>query len=449
MRIIIAGAGEVGFHLAKLLSFESQDITLIDTHKERLNYAENHLDIKAIKGDATSLNLMKQASVATSDLFIAVTEQETTNIIICALAKQLGCAKTIARISNKEFIHNQGEISFENLGVDELISPEELASTEIQQLLDQSAFSDSYEFEEGALTLVGTTLEESVPFVGKTVKEAAKIFPDVHFMPIALQRKGTQYTIIPRGDTPFEAYDLVYFITLKEGVDELYKLTGKNKEVIKNVMILGGGKIGLSTAKSLLAKKFNVVLVEQNKNKAFELADQVPEAMVIHGDGRNVELLEEEGLEAMDAFICVTENSETNIMSCLMAKSKKVKKTIALVENMDYFQLSQSIGIDTLINKKLLTANTIFRYIRRGEVVDLTTLNSLNAEILEFIVKPESKVNGMLIKDIDFPRSATIGGVIKEGQGIIALGDYKIKAGDRVVVCSLPRALSKVESLFL
>ena len=449
MRIIIAGAGEVGFHLAKLLSFESQDITLIDTHKERLNYAENHLDIKAIKGDATSLDLMKQANVATSDLFIAVTEQETTNITICALAKQLGCVKTIARISNKEFIHNQGEISFEKLGVDELISPEELASTEIQQLLDQSAFSDSYEFEEGALTLVGTTLEESVPFVGKTVKEAAKIFPDVHFMPIALQRKGTQYTIIPRGDTPFEAHDLVYFITLKEGVDELYKLTGKNKEVIKNVMILGGGKIGLSTAKSLLVKKFNVVLVEQNKNKAFELADQVPDAMVIHGDGRNVELLDEEGLEAMDAFICVTENSETNIMSCLMAKSKKVKKTIALVENMDYFQLSQSIGIDTLINKKLLTANTIFRYVRRGEVVDLTTLNSLNAEILEFIVKPESKVNGMLIKDIDFPRSATIGGVIKEGQGIIALGDYKIKAGDRVVVCSLPRALNKVESLFL
>ena len=228
MKIIIAGAGEVGFHLAKLLSFESQDITLIDTHKERLNYAENHLDIKAIKGDATSLDLMKQANVATSDLFIAVTEQETTNVIICALAKQLGCAKTIARISNKEFIHNQGEISFEKLGVDELISPEELASIEIQQLLDQSAFSDSYEFEDGALTLVGTTLEVSVPFVGKTVKEAAQIFPDVHFMPIALQRKGTRYTIIPRGDTPFEAHDLVYFITLKEGVEELYKLTGKN-----------------------------------------------------------------------------------------------------------------------------------------------------------------------------------------------------------------------------
>ena len=449
MKIIIAGAGEVGFHLAKLLSFESQDITLIDTHKERLNYAENHLDIKAIKGDATSLRIMKEAKIDTSDLFIAVTEQETTNITICALAKQMGCKKTIARISSSEFINHNDEVSFEKLGVDELISPEELASIEIQQLLDQSAFSDSYEFENGALTLLGTTLEESVPFVSKTVKEAAQIFPDIHFMPIALQRKGTQYTIIPRGDTQFEANDLVYFITLKEGVEELYKLTGRNKEVIKNVMILGGGKIGYSTAKTLADKKFNVILVEQNKNKAFELADQLPDVMVINGDGRNVELLEEEGLEAMDAFICVTENSETNIMSCLMAKSKNVKKAIALVENMDYFQLSHSIGIDTLINKKLLTANTIFRYIRRGEVVDLTTLNSLNAEILEFIVKPESKVNGMQIRDIDFPRSATIGGVIKEGEGVIALGGYKIEAGDRVVVCCLPRALDKVESLFL
>lgn len=449
MKIIIAGAGEVGFHLAKLLSYESHDITLIDLHKERLNYAENHLDIKAIKGDASSLKIMESAQIDSTDLFIAVTEYESTNITICALAKQLGCQKTIARITNTEFTQANSKISFEQIGVDELISPEELASNEILQLLDQSAFSDSYEFEDGKLTLVGTTLEESVLFVGKTVKEAAQIFPDIHFMPIALKRQGAQYTIVPRGDTCFEANDLVYFITLEEGVEELYKLAGKDKEDIKNVMILGGGKIGFNTAKILSENKFNVILVEQNKKKAFSVADQLPDIMVIHGDGRNLEILEEEGLTAMDAFICVTENSETNILSCLMAKSKEVKKTIALVENMDYFQLSHSIGIDTLINKKLLTANTIFRYIRRGEVVDLTTLSSLNAEILEFVVKPESKVTGQQIKNIDFPRSATIGGVIKNGKGIIALGDYTIEAGDRVVVCSLPRALSKVESLFL
>ena len=449
MKIIIAGGGEVGFHLAKLLSYESLDITLIDTDKERLLYAESHLDIRALHGDAMSLSLMKEAQVSNSDLFIAVTAEESINITICALAKQLGSKRTIARISNIELIKAQDSISFQNIGVDELISPEELAAIEIQQLLDQSAFSNSYEFEEGALTLIGTRLEEDVPFVGKTVKEAASIFPDVHFMQVAIQRKGTQQTLVPRGDTFFEVGDTVFFITLKEGVEELYKLTGKTKASIKNVMILGGGRIGYNTARELCEKKFNVTLVEKDKTKAFEIADLLPNALVINGDGRNADLLEEENITSMDAFISVTENSETNIMSCLMAHTKKVKKTIALVENMDYFQLSHSIGIDTLINKKLLTANTIFRYVRRGEVVDMTTLNNLNVEILEFVVNANSEVANYKIKDIDFPRTAIIGGVIKEGKGFIALGDYTILPGDRIVVCCLPRSLKRIERLFL
>ncbi len=449
MKIVIAGGGEVGFHLAKLLSFESLDITLIDTDKERLNYAESHLDIRALRGDAMSLSIMEEAQVSKSDLFIAVTAEEAINITVCVLAKQLGSKRTIARISNMELIKAKEKISFSEIGVDELISPEELAATEIQQLLDQSAFSNSYEFESGALTLIGTRLEGDVPFVGKNVKEAASIFNDVHFMPIAIQRKGTQSTIIPRGDTCFEKDDIVFFITLKKGVEELYKLTGKTKASIKNVMILGGGRIGFNTARELCLKKIKVTLIEKNKKKAFEIADLLPDALVVHGDGRNVELLEEEDLSTMDAFISVTENSETNIMSCLMAYSKNVKKTIALVENTDYFQLSHSIGIDTLINKKLLTANTIFRYIRRGEVVDMTTLNNLNVEILEFVVHSNSKVANYLIKDIDFPRTAIIGGVIKEGKGIIALGDYQICPGDRIVVCCMHRSIKRIEQLFL
>ncbi|MDG2396311.1 MAG: Trk system potassium transporter TrkA [Flavobacteriaceae bacterium] len=448
MKIIIAGAGEVGFHLAKLLSFESQDITLIDIDKERLNYAENQLDIKVLKGSTVSLSVAKNADVSNSDLFIAVTAEETTNITGCAIAKQLGCKKTIARISSIEFINENSEIDFGKLGVDELISPESLASNEIQQLLDQSAFSNIHEFEEGELTLIGTKLDGSVPFVGKTVKESASIFNDVHFMPIAIQRKGTQYTIIPRGDTQFNEGDEVYFITLKEGVSEIYKLTGKSKESIKNIMILGGGRLGYNAAKELCKNNFNVKIVEKNKIKALQISDSIPDAMIIHGDGRSVELLEEENIDSMDAFISVTENSETNIMSCLMAKTKKVKKTIALVENTDYFHLSHSVGIDTLINKKFLTANAIFRYIRRGDVVDIITLNNFNVEILEFIVKKNSKVNGMKIKDVDFPRSSIVGGVIKKGKGVIALGDYTILENDRVVVCCLPRAIHKVESLF-
>jgi len=449
MRIIIAGAGEVGFHLAKLLSYESQNITLIDSNKESLTYADNHLDIKVLKGDATSISILRDAKVESSDLVIGVTSSETTNITLCLLAKQMGCKKTIARISNIEFIDNKELINFSEMGIDELISPEELAATEIQLLLNQSAFFDTYEFEEGVLRMVGVSLPPGAPFIGLSVKEAAGIFPGIHFMPIAMQRVGTQFTLIPRGDTIFKDNDQVYFVTDKEGVDELYKLAGKKKEEIKNVMILGGSKVGFNTARDLCAKDFNVKLIEKNKEKAFDISDSLPNVLVINGDGRNVELLQEESLESMDAFIAVTGNSETNIMSCLMARSKNIKKTIALVENVDYFQLSQSIGVDTLINKKLLAANNIFRYIRRGEVVALTRLNNLNAEILEFEVKATSKVNGQIIRELDFPRAAIIGGIVRDGAGQIALGDFKIQEGDRVVVCCLPDAISKIERLFL
>lgn len=449
MKIIIAGAGEVGFHLAKLLSYESQDITLIDCNKDSLSYADTHLDIRVLRGDATSISVLKDAQVEKSDLVIGVTASETTNITLCMLAKQLGCKRTIARISNAEFIRNKESIKFSDLGIDELISPEALAATEIQLLLNQSAFNNTYEFEEGLLIMVGVSLPKSAPFVGKSVKEAAKVFPELHFMPIAIQRMGTQYTIVPRGDTVFKENDQVYFITSREGLDELYKLTGKEKKEIKSVMILGGSKVGFKTARDLCKKKFNVKLIEKNKEKAFDLADELPSALIINGDGRNVELLEEENLEAMDAFVAVTGNSETNIMSCLVAKSKNVKKTIALVENMDYFQLSHSIGIDTLLNKKLLAANNIFRHIRKGEIVAMTRLNNLNAEILEFIVKPTSQVNGQIVRELNFPREATIGGVIRDDEGIIALGGFKITEGDRVVVCCLPSAIPKIEKLFL
>ena len=435
--------------MAKLLSYESQDITLIDTNKDSLSYADSHLDIRVLRGDATSIAILKDAQVEKSDLVIGVTSSETTNITWCMLAKQLGCKRTIARISNAEFIHNKEAIRFPDLGIDELISPEALAATEIQLLLNQSAFNNTYEFEEGLLIMVGVSLPSTAPFVGKTVKEAATIFPELHFMPIAIQRMGTQYTIVPRGDTVFKDNDQVYFITSREGLDELYKLTGKEKKEIKNVMILGGSKVGFKTARDLCRNKFNVKLIEKNKEKAFDLADELPNALIINGDGRNVELLEEENLEAMDAFVAVTGNSETNIMSCLVAKSKNVKKTIALVENMDYFQLSHSIGIDTLLNKKLLAANNIFRHIRKGEIVAMTRLNNLNAEILEFIVKPTSQVNGQIIRELEFPREATIGGVIRDNQGIIALGGFRITEGDRVVVCCLPSAIPKIEKLFL
>jgi len=449
MKIIIAGAGEVGFHLAKLLSYESQDITLIDTNKESLAYADTHLDIRVVRGDATSISVLKDSKIASTDLIIAVTSSETTNITVCVLAKQLGAKRTVARISNTEFIEKKEEVGFTKFGIDELISPESLAANEIALLLSQSAFNDTYEFENGALTMIGLNLSRTAIFVGKTVKEVGDLYPDLNYVPLAIQRFGTQYTLIPRGDTQFKEGDQVYFTTTEKGVEEIFKLTGKVREEIKNVMILGGSKIGYKTARDLCKHSFRVKLIESDKDKAFEIADDIPSCLVINGDGRNVDLLQEESINEMDAFIAVTGNSETNIMSCLVAKSKGVKKTIALVENMDYFQLSQSIGIDTLINKKLLAANNIFRYVRKGEVVAMTKLNNMNAELLEFIVTNSSKVCDKKIKDIDLPRSAIIGGVVRDNEGLIALGDFKIKNGDRIVICCLPQSIGKVEKLFV
>ena len=449
MKIIIAGAGEVGFHLAKLLSFESQDITLIDTNRESLAYADTHLDIRVVKGDATSISILKDSKVERTDLLIGVTSSETTNITVCVLAKQLGAKRTIARISNTEFIENKDAVDFTKFGIDELISPESLASSEIELLLNQSAFNDTYEFEEGALTMIGLHLSRTAAFVGKTVKDIGQEYPELDYFPIAIQRYGTQYTLIPRGDTQFKEGDQVYFITTRAGVDHIYKLSGKVKEDIRNVMILGGSAIGRKTARDLCKNSFKVKLIEADKEKAFEIADDIPSCLVINGDGRNVELLDEEAIKDMDAFISVTGNSETNIMSCLVAKSRGVRKTIALVENMDYFQLSHSIGIDTLINKKLLAANNIFRYVRKGEIVAMTRLNNMNAELLEFLVTPTSDVCNKIIREIDFPRSAVIGGVIRDGEGLIALGGFEIKSGDRIVVCSLPQSIKKVEKLFV
>ena len=449
MRIIIAGAGEVGFHLAKLLSYESQDIILIDPNRESLKQAETHLDIHVVHGDSTSISVLEEVNVKSAGLFIAVTSSEATNITVCILAKQLGAKRTIARISNAEFIDRKDVVDLSKLGIDELISPGLLAAEEISLLLDQSAFNESYEFDDGALTMIGLQISESSAFVGKTVKKVAEIHPDLNFVPIVLQRYGTQFTIIPRGDTVLKKGDQVYFTTIKKGENQIFELTGQVHLDIKNIMILGGSKIGHKTAKDSCAKGFNVKLIENNKEKAFEIADDIPNCLVINGDGRDVDILLEESLENMEAFIAVTGNSETNIISCLVAKSNGVKKTIALVENMDYFQLSQSIGIDTLINKKLLAANDIFRHVRKGQVVDMTMLNNLNAELLEFIVSSRSKVCNKKIRKIDFPTTAIIGGIIREGKGYIALGDFEIKAGDRVVVCSLTESIGKVEKLFL
>lgn len=445
MRIIIAGAGDLGFHLSKLLAYEEQDIVLIDQDEEVLAHASNNLDVHAIGGSSTSIKTLEEANVAKADMLIAVTSDQETNFTTCIIGKQLGAKKTIARISNIEFLRQREKLDLRKVGIDEIISPESLAAKEIKRLLKESALTDTFEFEKGMLSLIGITIDEESELFNKTLTEAAYLNPDNNFTTVAILREDE--TILPHGENKFKLNDHAYFIAQPDGIDRVMDLSGKKRIEIKNIMILGGSKVGINTARQL-SKKYNIKLVENLKNKCFSLADDLTDTMVINGDGRDVELLKEEGIDRMDAFIAVTGNSETNIMSSLVAKNNGVKKTIALVENMDYIHLSQSIGVDTLINKKLIAANFIFRYIRRGQVINLTSIHGVDAEILEFEVNPSSKILQEELRNLSFPRTAIIGGVIRKNQGITVRGNFRFEPKDRVVVLSKPECIHSVEGFF-
>lgn len=445
MRIIIAGAGEVGFHLAKLLAREAKDIIIIDNDQDRLDLASQSLDVGTVKGHSSSYQTLLEANVRKADLLISVTSMEENNLITCILAKKFGVKKTIARVQNVEFIFNKEILDLSELGIDEIISPESLAAKEIKRLLKEVAITDTFDFDEGKLSLLGVLIDDKSELVGKTLKEAIHLNPDQNFITVAILRGKN--TIIPKGDTRFRAGDHVYFIAQPDGIEKVITLSGKKHGEIKNIMIIGGSKVGYHAAKRL-SRDYNVKLVEQNKEKCFELADQLPDVMIINGDARDVELMEEEGIRDMDAFIAVTGNSETNIISCLMAKNRKVKKTIALVENIDYIHLSQSIGVDTMINKKLIAANFIFRYIREGSVISLTSIHGSDAEILEFNVPVGSKITKKEIRDLKFPKDAIIGGVIRNEEGFTAMGNFQIRPKDRVVVLCRPESVHDVEAFF-
>ena len=447
MKIIIAGAGDVGFHLAKLLSYESQDTYVIDFDGEKLNYINNHLDVITKKGDATSIKLLKEIGIESTDILLAVTESQNTNFTISVIGKSLGAKKTIARIDNPEFLKND-LIDFKKFGLDYMISPEELAADEIKMLLNQSSFNDTATFENGLFNVMGTTLDYKSPLLNTSVKEARQTFSNVDFITIAIKREGVTQTIIPRGDSVYKLGDQVYFSVPHYSIDSLYPIVGKEHLNIKNVMILGGSSIGSKTARNLCKENFKVTLIEKQREKSLLLAEELDETLIINGDGRDIELLEEENIREMDAFVAVTGDSETNIMSCLVAKSKGVKKTIALVENMDYINISQTIGINTLINKKLIAASSIFRHIRKGEILALANLHNIDAEVFEFEVLPKAKVTKKRIKELKFPREAVFGGIIRDGKALMSYGDFQIESGDKAIVFCLPEAIHIVEDLF-
>ncbi|MDO5655019.1 MAG: Trk system potassium transporter TrkA [Flavobacteriaceae bacterium] len=451
MKIVIAGAGEVGFHLAKLLSNEALNIIVVDLNKEKLAQIESQIDVLTHRGDCASFKTMQEIGINETDILIAVTELQNTNLMSCLIAKKSGCKKVIARVTNPEYLERQNILALQRAGIDMMISPEELAAREIFNLIEESVFNEAHSFDNGALNLFGIILDKKAHILNKTVKEVSEMFGDkISFIPIFIIRSNAyNYEhIIPRGSTQYRLDDHVYFIALESAKEMIYKISGKSHQNLSEVMIMGGGRIATKTARLLKDAKHNVKIIEREKDRAYDLADTFHDILIIHGDGRDGDLLEEEGIAETDAFVAITGRSETNIMACLLAKTKGVKKTIALVENTDYIHLSQEIGIDGFINKKLMAANAIFKHIRKGKVLDVTNLYDLQAEVLEFRVDENSKIAYMKISDLKFPKNAIVGGVIREGKGYIPSKDFVIHPYDRVVVFSQPDSIDRVEEYF-
>jgi trk system potassium uptake protein TrkA len=446
MKIVIAGAGDVGIHLARLLASEQQDITIIDQNADVLETANSNLDVETIVGDASSLSVLNAAEVGKARLFLAVTTSEKDNLISCILAKELGATITVARVSNQEFLQNEQRKLFVTLGVDHVISPTQLAAKEIAKLVEYQGVTDVFSFEDGKINLFGIYIGPDSKLANKKIEQITQKYAHWNFKPIAILR-GRQ-TMLPEGDVRVRKNDHIYFLTDEAHRQELLEDIGIKKLSPKRIMIVGGGPLGLHAAK-LLQKDYSVTVVEESKEICANLVSKLGNALVVKGNPGDMELLVEENLSKMDVFIALTPNSETNILTSLLASNYNVGKTIALVDNTDYIHISQNIGVDTLINKKLIAANNIFRFIRKGKIEAITSLHGVDAEIIEFVVhNRDNRLTKHNIRGLKLPKGAIIGSVIRNQESIVPDGHFKFQADDKVIVLALPEAIHKVEAIF-
>lgn len=445
MRIIIAGAGEVGSHLAKMLSNENHEIIIIDSEEDRLKPIEFSMDVLTYHGSATSIRILQEILQKKTDLFIAVTHSEDTNIIASVLAKRFGALKTISRIDNLDYLEHNTLEYFKALGVDSLIYPELIAAREVLGLLQETGTTEYMEFSGGKLTMFVQKLNEKSPIINKSLRDIAISHKTDKYRAVAVKRN--EKTIIPRGNENFKVGDFVFVISTREGIDEMMKTSGWESSEAKSIMVLGGSRIGKHVALHM-QKKCEVKLIDSDPERCESLAEILDNTLIITGDCRNVDILEQEGISKMDACVAVTGNSETNILSCLVAKKMGVKKTIAEVENMEYVHLAENSGIDTIINKKIAAASRIFRHTTNLNVTQVKYMAGTDAEVLEFNVPVNAKITKGTLRSIDFPKDAIVGGGTRDGVPFIATGDTIIRANDKVVVFTLPTAYDKLTKFF-
>lgn len=445
MKIIIAGAGNVGTHLAKLLSREKQDIILMDDDEEKLSALSNNFDLMTVTASPSSISGLKEVGVKEADLFVAVTPDESRNMTACMLAHNLGALKTVARIDNYEYLLPKNKEFFKKLGVDSLIYPEMLAAKEIVSSMRMSWVRQWWEFCGGALILIGAKMREKAEILNIPLHQLGG--PTIPYHVVAIKR-GTD-TIIPRGDDVIKLNDIVYFTTTRKYIPYIRKIAGKEDYAdVRNVMIMGGSRIAVRTAQ-YVPDYMQVKIVDNDISRCNRLTELLDDrTMIINGDGRDMDLLIEEGLKNTEAFVALTGNSETNILACLAAKRMGVDKTVAEVENIDYIGMAESLDIGTVINKKMIAASHIYQMMLDADVSNVKCLTFANADVAEFTVKAGSKVTKHLIKDLGLPKGTTIGGMIRNGEGILVTGDTQVNAGDHVVVFCLSMMIKKIEKYF-
>lgn len=442
MNIIIAGAGQVGTHLAKLLSNGEHNITLLDDDEDKLKPLQS-FDLMTQQGSPVNFLSLKEANIKNCNLFIAVTPHETENITSCILAKDLGAEKTLARIDNNGYVLPENKERFKRFGVDYLIYPEMLAAKEIVQALRMPGIRQLYEFEEDKLLLVGIKMKEDAPILNIPISML-----DLHKKGMRILSINRNYeTFIPSGTDEIKAGDIVLYITEKGNLSLCRQENGRPYFDVKDVMILGGSRIGIKTVQ-MSPDSYNMKIVEKDRKRSIKLAEKVNNALVINADGAHIEDLKEEGLANMDALVALTDNSETNILSCILAKRLGIKKTVAEIDNLDYFGLAENFGVGTIINKKQIAASYIYELTMKGKVSHVKCLTATDGQVMEFVTQPGAKITKKALNEIKLPEGVNIGAVIRNGEVIIAQGWVTIRPEDKVVLFCLSHNFKKIEKLF-
>lgn len=445
MRILIIGAGDIGIQLCRRLVHGRADVTMVESDPACAQHAREHVDAIVIEGHGASAHILHNAGITETDLVAAMTDNDEVNLLACRVAKNAGVETTIARVRNPEFMSPDYPLSHEDLGVDHFIHPEKETADMVVRLIKQSSTTDIIEFEDGEVQLVGVRLDESSPLLRKPLIDLVREHGNPPMRVVAIERK--QATMIPSGEDTLNPGDHIFVVCDPAYVPQFIELTGKKNVNIDDVMILGGGLIGQFTASAFGAKK-SVKIVESNKEKSRKIALTLPDTLIIQGDGTDFDLMAIEGLQDMDAFVAVTGDDETNIISTLLARHLKVPRTIALVNKVEYLPITPGIGMDAVVSKQLLTVNAVHRFIQEQEVAAIASVPGIDAHIIEYIVKAPFKITRKPLKDIDFPDNAIIGMVMRGDDHIIPKGDTHVQSGDRVIVFSLPGALPAVKKLF-